>query len=83
MKKNQSQVIIIIVDGEYVLAIESKEISNLDESDVGDLAQLGVAIYSNSKYTIMTYESVFETLWTKAEIKNANDITEKRSVEET
>ena len=30
----------------------------------------GIAIYSNSEYTVMSYDTIFETLWTKAEIKN-------------
>jgi hypothetical protein len=70
IEKIQSQVIIITVDGEYVLAIESKEISNNHEPKVDEPSQLGTAIYSNSKYTVMTYDSISETLWTKAEMKN-------------
>jgi hypothetical protein len=35
----------------------------------------------NSKYTVMNYESVFETLWTKVETTNPKDITESRSIE--
>lgn len=46
-------------------------------------AQLDIAIYSNSKYTVMTCESIFETLWTKAEIKNTKDATETRSMKES
>lgn len=80
-EKIQSQVIIITVDGEYVIAIESKEISNKHESSLGELSQFGIAIYSNSKYTVMTYESIFETLWTKAEITNTKDDTQRRSTE--
>jgi hypothetical protein len=79
----QSQVIILTVDGEYVIAIESKEISNKDESNMDEDDQLDIAIYSNSKYTVMTYESIFETLWTKAEIKNTKDATETRSMKES
>jgi hypothetical protein len=75
--------IIITVDGEYVLAIESKEISNNQETSTDEIPQLGIGIYSNSKYTVMTYESIFETLWTKADIKNIIDITEGKSMEKT
>lgn len=32
----------------------------------------------NSKYTVMTFESVFETIWTKAEITNTKDMTESK-----
>lgn len=82
-EKIQSQVIIIIVDGEYVIAIESKEILNKDASHMYGDTQLDIAIYSNSKYTVMTYESLFETMWTKAEIKNTKDATEPRSMKES
>jgi hypothetical protein len=68
-EKIQSQVIIITTDGEYVIAIESRQISNKGEYNMDEIPQLAIAIYSNSKYTVMTYESIFETLWTKAEIK--------------
>ena len=68
-KKIQSQVIIIIIDSEYVLAIESKDISNDPDDNINDEnSDTGIAIYSNSEYTVMSYESIFETLWTKAEI---------------
>jgi hypothetical protein len=80
-KKIQSHAIIMIVDGEYALAIEPKEISNNYESSKDDLAQLNIAIYSNSKYTVMTYESISETLWTKAEMTNARDDIERRSIQ--
>lgn len=80
-EKIQSQVIIITVDGDYVIAIESKEISNKHDSNLEEHTQLGIALYSNSKYTVMTYESILETLWTKAEITDTKDNTERRSTE--
>ncbi len=69
-EKIQSQVIIIIIDSEYVLAIESKDVSNnfdgIDESN-----DTGIAIYSNSKYTVMSYDSISESFWMRAELENA------------
>lgn len=69
-EKIQSQVIIIIIGSEYVLAIESKDVSNnfdgIDESN-----DTGIAIYSNSKYTVMSYDSICESFWMRAELKNA------------
>jgi hypothetical protein len=73
-EKIRSQMIIIIVDSDYALAIESREFSNSFESNINDF-DLSFAIYSNSKYTVMTYESIFETLWTKSDLKNSNDRT--------
>ncbi len=70
-EKIQFQVIIIIIDSEYVLAIESKDISNnLTDNMYDENSDTGIAIYSNSEYTVMSYDTIFETLWTKAEIKN-------------
>ena len=70
-EKIQFQVIIIIIDSEYVLAIESKDISNnLIDNMYYENSDTGIAIYSNSEYTVMSYDTILETLWTKAEIKN-------------
>ena len=70
-EKIQFQVIIIIIDSEYVLAIESKDISNnLTDNMYDENSDTGIAIYSNSEYTVMSYDTIFETLWTKTEIKN-------------
>jgi hypothetical protein len=53
------------------LAIESKDISNnLIDNMYDENSDTGIAIYSNSEYTVMSYDTIFETLWTKAEIKN-------------
>ncbi|MGN6623907.1 MAG: hypothetical protein ACTHKK_07175 [Candidatus Nitrosocosmicus sp.] len=79
-EKIQSQIIIITIDGEYTLAIESKEIGNFDYETIG-VTQIGIAIYSNSKYTIMTYDSLFETLWTKSEIKEVKHDQNKRALQ--
>ncbi|MGN6558977.1 MAG: hypothetical protein ACTHJ2_00465, partial [Candidatus Nitrosocosmicus sp.] len=79
-EKIQSQIIIITIDGEYTLAIESKEIGNFDYETIG-VTQSGIAIYSNSKYTIMTYDSLFETLWTKSEIKEVKHDQNKRALQ--
>ncbi len=69
-KKIQSQVIIIIIDSGYVLAIESKYISFDSNDNFNDEnSDTWIAIYSNIKYTVMSCDSIFETLWTKGEIK--------------
>ncbi len=69
-KKIQSQVIIIIIDNEYVLAIESKDISNNSDDNNDENNDTGITIYSNSKYTVMSYISISETLWTRAASNN-------------
>ena len=69
-EKIQAQTIIIIIDGEYVLAVDSKDISvyydNFDEVD-----DVNMAIYSNSEYTVMSYDSIFENLWARSEFNNS------------
>jgi hypothetical protein len=65
-EKIRSQVIIIIIDNEYVLAIESKDISNNVDDSIDEDNDTAIAIYSNSKYTVMSYISISETLWIRA-----------------
>ena len=62
-EKIQSQVTIITIDDEYVLAIGSKDISNNGD----EINENALAIYSNSKYTVMIYGTILEALWTKTD----------------
>jgi hypothetical protein len=60
-KKIQFQVIIIIIDSEYVLAIESKDISNnLIDNMYDENSDTGIAIYSNNEYTVMSYDTILK-----------------------
>ena len=41
---------------------------------LSEVDDVNMAIYSNSEYTVMSYDSIFENLWTKAEMKNAENL---------
>jgi two-component system, OmpR family, sensor histidine kinase VicK len=58
-----TKITLIIVDKQVSLAIELKDDTKTDISDA-----LGLATYSNSKSTVLSYESIFETLWVKSEL---------------
>ncbi len=78
-KKIQAQTIIIITDGEYALAVDSKDIS-VGNDNFAEVDDVNIAIYSNSEYPVMSYDSIFENLWTKAEIKNAENLNSEKSL---
>jgi hypothetical protein len=57
------QVITILVDNQFSLIIELKD----DVKDNSSEA-IGLATYSNSEATVLTYNSIFELLWIKSEL---------------
>jgi signal transduction histidine kinase len=60
----QTKVSVLVVDRKYSLAIEQKE-----EARHGSVySVLGLATYSNSKATVLSYASIFETLWKQTEM---------------
>jgi two-component system sensor histidine kinase VicK len=59
----QSKVTILIVDRKYSLAIELK-----DDTKQTSIEAIGLATYSNSKSTVLSYASIFESLWTQTEL---------------
>ena len=59
----QTKVTIIIVDRKYSLAIELKD----DTKQISTEA-IGLATYSNSQSTVLSYASIFESLWTQTEL---------------
>jgi signal transduction histidine kinase len=68
----QTRVTALIVDRKYSLIIELKD----DEKEESSKA-IGLATYSNSRPTVLSYASIFESLWMQAElyrrIKEANN----------
>ncbi len=68
----QTRVTALIVDRKYSLIIELKD----DEKEESSKA-IGLATYSNSGPTVLSYASIFESLWMQAElyrrIKEANN----------
>ena len=68
----QTKVTVLIVDRKYSLTIELK-----DDSKDNSNEAIGFATYSNSKPTVLSYASIFESLWIQTElyqqIKDANE----------
>ena len=52
----------LIVDNEFAITVELK-----DSNELTDQA-IGLTTYSNSEATVLSYASIFETLWTQAEL---------------
>jgi len=65
-KQQQNKVITVIVDKELCLTAEVKDDDNYDSA----VEVLGLATYSNSESTVLSFASIFETLWLQAELKN-------------
>jgi two-component system, OmpR family, sensor histidine kinase VicK len=59
----QTKVTIIIVDRKYSLAVELK-----DDTKQTPIEAIGLATYSNSQSTVLSYVSIFESLWTQTEL---------------
>jgi len=57
----------IVVDKELCLTVEVKDTEDDFDSTV---EVLGFATYSNSESTVLSYASIFETLWIQAELKD-------------
>ena len=59
----QTKVSILIVDRKYSLAIELK-----DDTKQTSIEAIGLATYSNSQSTVLSYISIFESLWTQTDL---------------
>ncbi|MDQ5869547.1 MAG: ATP-binding protein [Thermoproteota archaeon] len=59
----QTRVSILIVDKKYSLVVELK-----DDSQETSASAIGLATYSNSKPTVLSYISTFESLWRLSEL---------------
>ena len=68
----QTKVSVLVVDSRYSLVIEVK-----DDTKKTSYEAIGIATYSNSKPTVLSYISIFETLWRQTELydrlKEAHD----------
>ncbi|HZD34918.1 MAG TPA: HAMP domain-containing sensor histidine kinase [Nitrososphaeraceae archaeon] len=65
----QTRMTILIVDRMYSLIVELKD--DIME-DTGHA--IGLATYSNSKSTVLSYVSIFETLWKQSELREELEI---------
>jgi hypothetical protein len=66
--EQQDKIISAIVDNELCLTVEVKA-NDVYESDSIDEV-LGLATYSNSESTVLSYTSIFETLWMQAGLRD-------------
>jgi two-component system, OmpR family, sensor histidine kinase VicK len=60
----QTRVTIIVTDRLYSLVVELK-----DDAKENTVEAIGLATYSNSKSTVLSYVSIFETLWRQSELR--------------
>ena len=66
-KEQQNKVITVIADKELCMTAEVKD----NEDDIDSTVEvLGLATYSNSESTVLSYASIFETLWIQAELNH-------------
>lgn len=67
----QTKVTILLIDKKFSLAVELK-----DDTKDNSYDAIGLATYSNSRSTVLSYVSIFESLWNQTElyhqIKEAN-----------
>ena len=66
-KPKYSNVTTIVVDNEFSIAIEINDDANNKNKSFSE--SIGMATYSNSQSTVLSYASIFETLWVQAELK--------------
>jgi two-component system, OmpR family, sensor histidine kinase VicK len=60
---SQTKVTILIVDRKFSLSVELK-----DDSKETSYESVGISTYSNSKATVLSYVSIFESLWLQTEL---------------
>jgi two-component system, OmpR family, sensor histidine kinase VicK len=60
----QTRMTILVVDRMYSLVVEL-----LDDSKENSEEAVGLATYSNSRSTVLSYASIFETLWKQSELR--------------
>jgi signal transduction histidine kinase len=68
----QTTISILIVDNKYSLAVELK-----DDTKDTTIEAIGLATYSNSKSTVLSYVSMFETLWLQTELYDRLKLQDK------
>ena len=59
----QTKVSILVVDRKYSLSVEVK-----DDTKDNSYEAMGLTSYSNSKSTVLSYVSIFESLWSQLDL---------------
>ena len=57
------------MDKEVCLTVEVRDNDDYDQYDSA-IKVLGLATYSNSESTVLSYASIFDTLWIQAELRD-------------
>ena len=68
----QTKVSIVVIDKKYSFAVELK-----DDSKNTITEAIGLVTYSNSKSTVLSYYSIFESLWKQTELYKQLKINER------
>ena len=68
----QTKVSILVTDKKYSLTVELK-----DDSQISSYQAMGLATFSNSKSTVLSYVSTFESLWKLSELYEKLKIQDK------
>jgi len=68
----QTKVSIVVIDKKYSLAVELK-----DDSKDTVAEAIGLVTYSNSKSTVLSYYSIFESLWKQTELYKQLKLNER------
>jgi two-component system, OmpR family, sensor histidine kinase VicK len=72
----QTKATVLIIDRKFSLSVELK-----DDSKNTSLEAIGLATYSNSTPTVLSYASIFESLWTQTELYEQLKIHDKMQKE--
>jgi signal transduction histidine kinase len=59
----QTKVTVLVIDRKFSLSVELK-----DDTKNNSFEAIGLATYSNSTPTVLSYASIFESLWTQTEL---------------
>jgi signal transduction histidine kinase len=72
----QTKTTVLVVDKKFSLSVELN-----DDSQNTSIEAIGLATYSNSTPTVLSYTSIFESLWTQAELYEQLKIHDKMQKE--
>ena len=68
----QTKVSIVVIDKKYSLAVELK-----DDAKNTVTEAIGLVTYSNSKSTVLSYYSIFQSLWKQTELYEQVKLNER------
>ncbi|MGI0019625.1 MAG: sensor histidine kinase [Nitrososphaera sp.] len=73
---SQTTTSLLVVDSTYSLAVEVK-----DDTKETSIEAMGLATFSNSKATVQTYVSIFNTLWKQAQLYEQLEVHDRMQKE--